>query len=383
MTSVTSYDAQSTTELLRRSLFGIWRDPVLRRHLRYEPPRALEELGLAGPMPTGGLPVRIRGLSARIDDATLLGSGSEGAQRESLPLEVRLVAYGLRPAALIALPSEQVGGVMFEARRVGLVALVCPEEFEPLAEPTKGGFADTAVRSRAVGSTTGSGDGIRWWRRVVVSYSTDIVVLAWLAQLFKWDSYLGLLLGYPCCCADAFQKRWPEAYARHRGDLATMLVDAGKGDSREHLLPWQTNVYARYFGDVLVSHFPCQLKCGATIAQANRMFGILLQLERAAAVQLQIALAAPLLISRELGVFRLEEASVEYGSTSRRLRYSSVKATCPGSHRVTEALNAACQIEVTADKDNNVCISGTTRRLTGQLLCFTSEDLTDAIPRRS
>ena len=369
--------------LVRRSIAAIFASAVTRRHLRYESARALADLNLSGPEPSSGLPAPTLGREPDLEDQSLLGATvlDDGATHSELPLEARLVAYGARPSALLAAPVELVNALLARARAAGLVALVCPEEFLPESDPIKGGFADRATQVRPVDSRHTLDP--RWWRRVVVSSSPDVAALSWLAQFFRWDAYLGTLLGYPDCCTAAFATNWPVAYAVHGGDLAAVVLDNTHTEAGVvGPVPWQTNVYARYFGRLLISYFPCDLRCPSSITLGDRLIDVLSWHEQPLARVLRDDLRAPILLTKDHGLFRFCEATLRRRGPTTSLTYASVDATDARAAALCERMRMTGRIDLVARPHGSVRVDGIPA-LQGRLLWFGAKEDGDALPLAS
>jgi hypothetical protein len=270
-------------------------DPVFRRLLRYEPRRALAEHGLSGALAPASLPVKHYEVQVELTPELLFGLPLQ--RRTAAPgLDLRLVAYGVRPMALVHGPEAVVTDLGDWARARGMFALLSPRQFVYQTDVGKPGYANYTVPEPAV---PGSGA----WRGVLVSPDVHHVLLGWLSLLFRWDDFLGRLLGYPECCVKAFAERWPVAAREHQGDLAPMILDSvGPHD-------WRLNLLGRYFGVELLPHFPCSLACEASRRQAEGQVQMLGLVEPERAAELRAALAAPYLFTETEGVFAFPGAT--------------------------------------------------------------------------
>lgn len=286
--------ASARAEVLRRIeriVTAAGASPIVRRHLHYRAREALHDLGLPGPAPAAGLPVRDF-VDVALDELTLFGPPRASATADP-PLVVRLVLYGVKPSALVHGPEPALHALLAWCEQHGLCAALGPEVFDLAPEAGKGAYNNLARDLRAARGVTGG------QRTLLVARDRDLVIAGFLALLFHWNEYLGDLLGYPVCCARAFARRWPIAAREHDGDVAGMLAaDAGSGR-----LDWRASVYARYVGHELIQHFPCRLDCAATIAVADRHLAALETFEPAHAAALRDALATLVLYTAGAGVF--------------------------------------------------------------------------------
>jgi hypothetical protein len=327
---------------LKGAVTAIAGDPVLRRALRYRPDTALAELRLSGPPPPS-LPVRHRGLSVWLDRNTMFGSADVSCSAPVLPLDVRLLIYGARELALVHVQQVEAEQLVSWACSRGFPAALSPRAFTPRRDDTKAGFADLAETTWAAAPGAVPPGA---WRGALVGATWDAVILGWLALAFGWDEYLGVLLGYPRCCATSFAARWRTAVADHAGDLALATALDAPGEALEHALPWQTNAFARYTGPSILAHFPCTLECEATVDVVDRAAATLELHEPALATELQARLEAPVVATPRDGVFVFPGAAVDDVGATRVLRYdpSLIGATATDSD-FTEAVRGASELE--------------------------------------
>jgi hypothetical protein len=171
------------------------------------------------------------------------------------------------------------------------------------------------------------------WRGVLIGTTWDAVILGWLALAFSWHEYLGVLLGYPRCCAAAFAARWGTAVAEYAGDLPLATALDTQGGTLEHRLPWQTNAFARYTGPSILAHFPCTLDCDATVETVDRAAAVVELHEPEVAAELEARLETPVVVTRADGIFLFPGAALVSDGGVRLLRYdaSLVSATASES----------------------------------------------------
>lgn len=319
MFGYSSTDFAGPAESLLRFVTAAFLDADFREALSSQPSTALSrfgyEVGRIASLRPPDFP-----LSLTIDDNILFGPVHWRQWRASDPIfartEVRLLAAGAKPLVLVHGSEPSLAAVGAWARAHGYAALLSPFQFQPEADATLGNYSNRAnVQTPAVAN---SGH----WRGLLISSDTAIAELAWLSLLFGWDSLLGRLLGYPDCCAAAFARNWPHARSEYRGDPGLMWLAIH--DARNHILklPWETNIYARYFGHELIQHFPCTPYCEATrvLAQSNLLA---LQLYwPAAAEALLAALQAPIMLHDKWSGLFLNGVLAQ-GATGVRLQYDT------------------------------------------------------------
>lgn len=284
---------------LQRFVGEVLANPIFRRRLRYRPQDALNDFGLSGAVAPSQLPVRHYTTIVTIDQAHIFGS------RASLctapPLDLRLVAYGAKPMALISGPEEYLAGLRRWAEGHSLVALLSPHQFLPIADEGKGGYCNLTGAQEPARAGSGS------HRRLLVASDQNQVMLGWLSLLFGWDDFLARLLGYPDCCSKAFAMRWPQAAAEHQGDLSTATIEASAAGPFD----WRYNIFGRYFGREIVQHFPCNFQCAETLRIANRVAASIELFEPSLADSIQETLNSSVLYTERKGVFIFPRAQVK------------------------------------------------------------------------
>jgi len=188
--------------------------------------------------------------------------GASNAATEEPGIDMLLVEVGARPLALIHGPERQLEALGAWARMRGLVAWLSAHEFSPVRDPSRAGYSNVGQNWQRARTDSGA------WRGLLVGPGAEQVALAWLAMQAGWDEMLGVMLGYPPCCAKAYEKRWPIARRSHDGDPGAMLMEASPNGA---VHPWRLNVHARYLGTSLVDWFPCTFECSRSLAVARRI----------------------------------------------------------------------------------------------------------------
>lgn len=320
------------------------KDPVFRRELRYRPEDALAQFDLATDGAPEMLPIRHHEVSASFAADVLFGTPatSRNPPMDSLPIEVREVAYGLKPMALIHGAVEDVEALIPQTRDLNLHVLLSPYEFTPEADETAGGYVNLACAKRPATARSGA------WRGALVARDWRQLQLGWLSLLFGWDTFLGTLLGYPPCCARAYAENWPLVAAEYRGEYGALLAaragtDAGPATVIEPSHRGM-NVFARYFGVHVLDHFPCDFRCAATHRLAERMCAGLTEMEPSSAGKIIHALGAPILQVNGESAFLFtharwdaERAILDYDPSA--IRSSNAKSALLHALRETDRLS--------------------------------------------
>jgi hypothetical protein len=287
-------------------------DPVFRRALRYQPAEALAQHGFDASHAPDSLGVKHYTVDVLIHHAQLFGLLAPEPVEEPR-FELRLLTYGVKPAALLHGDEQTLTNLLHWCQQHGLTALLSPDEWEPVQDEGKGGYSNlTGARSRAC-----AGSGAE--RSLVVAQDPDHAMLAWLSLLFGWDTFLGNLLGYPSCCTHAFAERWPLAAQQHQGDPTVLSLNASKGwpfDSR-------VNIAARYFGFELIQHFPCRFDCEHSRKLASNYFTALQYFEPETALVLEYYLHSAIIYSEYEGISLITDVQCEVEGNTLRVSYDN------------------------------------------------------------
>lgn len=239
-------------------------------------------------------------LSVTIDDVHLWGPPEWRTEPDKTMLrqsQLRLLLAGAKPLVLMHGDERNLTALANWARERSYFTLLGPHQFLPQHDSRKGGY------SNRMASVSSAQAGSGAWRGLLISPDEQTVLMAWLCLLFGWEKFLGRLLGYPRCCCEAFEDRWPTASSFHEGDMGLMLLsqsgpETGKGIRK---LDWTANIFARYFGWEIIQHFPCSWDCAATASLARRYFSVLSHYWPEDMRQIRRYLSSPLLVTASHG----------------------------------------------------------------------------------
>lgn len=247
---------------LQAVLHAYQSDPVFRRRLVQSPFEAmgLEETGTGDGDAPGTRRAHPQGFGAAVTGLMVFGEpGARGSATP--PLDARLVASGLRPAALLHMPEGAAVSVLHWAEAHGLYGLLSYHQWQNRIDAGKGCY------SNSTGATIPALPGSGAMRSVILSPDPARAVTGWIAVALGWDDTVGAVLGYPDCCRRFFDGAWTAALEDHQGDVAPLTLAA----SGEGPFDWRLNVFMRYFGAELASHFPCRFDCPSSLAEARRL----------------------------------------------------------------------------------------------------------------
>lgn len=173
------------------------------------------------------------------------------ASRAFQEIERLSVVEGVRPSALVSVQDWELSAAAAWAAERGLA-------FVPL---------QTTAASRSYATTMEApqaGQPVSFRCAITRPDLAKEWVRAWKE---RDDRAIGVLLGYPECCQDFFQRVWVE-----EGMVDTTWPMAAGGASVSSVVvagPWQANILLRWLGVRMVSHLPCSPTCEKTIERAN------------------------------------------------------------------------------------------------------------------
>lgn len=319
--------------LLRTFVEAAYQTEELRQLLGSDPAKALRERHWEYDAVPESLPPPANAVSVIIDDASLLGPvrwRTEPDKELLQQTQLRLLLAGVKPLALIHGDERSLTALASWARARGYFTLLGPDEFLPQSDKYKGGYSNrmTKVASACAGSGA--------WRGLLIAPDEQTVLMAWLCQLFGWESFLGRLLGYPPCCCKAFESHWPAAASNYEGDVGLMLLSESKSEAKQQVytLGWGTNIFARYFGWEIIQHFPCRWDCPATATLSQRYFSVLTHYWPADARETLRHLTSPLLVIPNHGYVLFPGGRVVVDDTVTSLFYEPELAQIIGMNDV-------------------------------------------------
>lgn len=284
--------------------------PSYRWRLHYSPQETLAESDMDGVLAPTQLVLADESINIHFDEEIIFGFRAP-LDDVAPAQDVRLLTYGVKPMALVYGPDETMRNLGWWAEQRSLIALLSPYEYIPVYDAGKGRYPNTVYRQQLGDSASGG------WRCLIVAVDENRALPGWLALLFKWDAFLGRLLGYPQCCTTAFDERWSLAAKTYQGDLVTLtLLASGIGP-----FDWRANIFGRYFGYQLVHHFPCRFTCMDTLRLAQRYEAALKDNEPQYVSKLATILSAPVFYTDYAGVFSFPDGRVHVMGNDYILHY--------------------------------------------------------------
>ena len=197
-----------------------------------------------------------------------------------LEAEYQMVKQGYRPAAVIHIDQNNLGEMLEKINKDRLV-------FTPIL--TSGYYEGFAHKHKAIQP----GEPFYWYGSLTRTYEDG--------QKFKKAEQehnhetIGLLLGYPKCCANYFTKAFQINYD------PIWLGKKGKISGYP-----ECNQMLRYFGARLTSHFSCSPTCEATRKVGQNWLKVMKEIDKGLAKELYDLLAGPITWNSYHGVVQVE-----------------------------------------------------------------------------
>ena len=150
---------------------------------------------------------------------------------------------------------------------------------------------------------------------VYVSKNRDLAEKAKDAEEKNRHFELGIILGYPKCCCDFFEKNFNE----NNTDLALKTLNYSSGLE----FPFYSNIAARHFDVSLLSHFPHSFECRPSIEMAKSNLKVIEKHSKQLAVMFSGILQGAVIYTLEEGIFLLRN----YEKNNNEIIYSNVLST--------------------------------------------------------
>jgi hypothetical protein len=178
---------------------------------------------------------------------------SDGGLPADTTLELKLVCENEKDVALLSGPDHWINKIGLWCWDRNIIAIRSPWKYFVNHDTNKGRYSNTSriIYDKQPLSETNLRSSL------LVSKNMSLCCDAWLYHTFNLHSSLGRILGYPSCCVRAFCDRWQSARQNSYGDVASTLIESSSSFSSN----WSANFLIRYFGDQMISHFPCSLDC--------------------------------------------------------------------------------------------------------------------------
>ena len=150
---------------------------------------------------------------------------------------------------------------------------------------------------------------------VYLSKSKEMAEKAKLMEKQNNHFELGLLLGYPKCCCEFFERN----FDGKNTDLTLKVLENSNG----YEFPFCNNIAARHFDVSLLSHFPHSFECAPSIEIAKNNLKIIKKYSEQLAVMFSGILHSAVIYTMEEGIFLLRKCEKIDG----RIVYGDVLTT--------------------------------------------------------
>src|SRR3989338_2615626 len=206
-------------------------------------------------------------------------------------LEVLYVIEGVKPCARILVFEDELEKAMNFLNDNKISAAV--SDFKVLKQTAQNEFySDKSVKIDKNSKQKGH-------FFVYLSKNREAAKKARLMEEDKSHKELGLLLGYPKCCCEFFEKNFNEKNT----DLTLKTLENSDG----HEFPLYANIAARHFDVSLLSHFPHNFQCKPSIEIAKNNLKIIKKYSEQLAAVFSGILHCVAIYTAEEGIFLLRK----------------------------------------------------------------------------
>ncbi|MBU0628376.1 MAG: hypothetical protein KKC75_04245 [Nanoarchaeota archaeon] len=241
-------------------------------------------------------------------------------------LEIFLVLKGAKPAARIMADEDEEDKILGIILEKGLNYSI--SDFKVLKVDKEKGYSDKGIKVDP--KSNENGDFF-----VYISKDKDITEKAKILEAENKHKELGILLGYPSCCAEFFEKHFEEESKRNN-DFTLAVLKSSDGFS----FPFYTNIGARHFDLALLSHFPCSFSCAASLEIAKKNLELIKQEDKEFAEVIEGMLKGAIVYTETEGVFLLRNPELEHN----RICYQGIIST--KNNQMYESLKNAEHIDI-------------------------------------
>lgn len=240
---------------------------VVRRELDTQSRRPDARVTIAGPwtMLDGGPSV----WSVKMHASPDLYRRIRAAFTETTVKEILLAAAGLKVSRL-CLRDTELAFLCASAEEYGFSVLAGDERYLFRRDRGKGNYCNAFER-------LANPDEVGGFRKVYVASDQSLVESAMLLEDVGDDELFGALLGIPRCCRAAYERFRDQAAARQFDLIPYVLENTPEPLSCDHWLNYATI----YFGQSLLSFFPCSFRCPAAAVAARSTYEMLAECDPA------------------------------------------------------------------------------------------------------
>lgn len=241
-------------------------------------------------------------------------------------LEILYLLEDVKPTARIMVKEEDKEKIFNFFKEKNLSYAL--SDFKVLKEDDEKAYSDKGVKVPIYNKEKG-------YFFVYISKDREKAEKAKILEKDNKHKELGILLGYPECCADFFEKHYKEESKRYND-----LTLASLKNSDGFQFPFYTNIASRHFDVALLNHFPCSFNCKDSIELAKRQLEVIEKNDKEAAEVIKGMLRGAVVYTETNGVFLLRYPYLEHN----RLYYKGVMSS--KNNQLCESLRNAEYIEI-------------------------------------
>lgn len=206
-------------------------------------------------------------------------------------LEVLYVIEGAKPCARILVFEDEIHKVIDFLKQNKIQPAI--SDFKVLKQNLQSDFySDKSIK-------IGKNDSGKAYFFVYLSKNKETAEKAKTAEENNKHKELGLLLGYPKCCCEFFERNFNEKNT----DLTLKILENSDGCE----FPFYTNIATRHFDVALLGHFPCSFNCGESIKIAKNNLRIINKYSPQIAAMFSGILQGVVVYAMQEGVFLLRK----------------------------------------------------------------------------
>jgi|SRR3989344_1224574 len=222
-------------------------------------------------------------------------------------LEVLYVIEGVKPCARILVPEDDLSKVLDFLN--GNKIKHATSDFKVLKQNAQSEFySDKSIKIDKNSAQKG-------YFFVYLSKNRETAEKARSAEEKNAHKELGLILGYPECCCEFFEKNF--------GENSTDLTLKTLQNSDGYEFPFHTNIAARHFDVSLLSHFPHSFACKPSMEIAKANLKTISRYSKQLAAIFSGILQGAVIYTTEEGIFLLRK----YEKIGNEIIYGDVMTT--------------------------------------------------------
>ena len=240
--------------------------------------------------------------------------------------EILYILEGVKPVARIMV-KEEVKDRVFGFFREKELSYVL-SDFKVVKEDKDKGYSDKGIKVPIGSSEKG-------YFFVYVSKDREKAERARKLEKDEKHKELGILLGYPECCSEFFEKHYEEQSKKHNDYTLAALRN-----SDGFQFPFYTNIASRHFDLSLLNHFPCRFDCEKSIELGEKYLEIIKKEDKETGEIVEGMLKGGIIYTESNGVFLLRYPRLD----NNRLYYKGIMGTV--NNQLSESLKNAEHIDI-------------------------------------